>query len=309
MAIQYIRTPFRVLDAVSPRLSARQALRLFTTPRRWQPPAWEQEIARRAERIRLASGQAGWSWGHGRPVLLVHGWEGRVTQLGRFIDPLVARGFRVIGFDAPAHGGQPGKTLNVLEYAQFLRMLAAECGPLRAVIAHSMGASAIGFAARLPLRVERAVLISVATSVGGVAQRFEDLLGLAPATRKLLRHRLEADVFKTSIDELDLSVHVPRFLPPTLLLASGNDRDVPLADTQRVAAHWPKARLQIAPHAGSHRKVLRDPRVLEAAVDFIAEDAWRARPAEVQARAGEPGEYRPASPYHAAWVGHPTPGT
>lgn len=281
MAIQYVQAPFRILDAVAPHLSAGLARRLFTTPRRWPVPAWEQPIARDAEAIRSAHGHRGLSWGQGPPILLAHGWEGRVTQLGRFVAPLVARGFRVLGFDAPAHGAQPGKTLNVLEYAQFLRMLTAEYGPLHAVVAHSMGASAFGFAARLPLRVERAVLISIANSVGGVVQRFEHLLGLPPRTRRLLRQRLERDVFHTAIDDLDLSARVPRFLPPTLLLATDDDRDMPVADTRLVGAHWPKARVHIASQAGGHRKVLRDERALAAAVDFIAGDKGRTRVAPV----------------------------
>ncbi|HEX7043412.1 MAG TPA: alpha/beta hydrolase [Burkholderiales bacterium] len=285
MAIQYVQAPFRVLDAVSPRLGAQLALRFFTTPRRWPVPAWEQAIAQSAERIWLANGHTGFSWGHGRPVLLVHGWEGRVTQLGRFVEPLVAAGFRVIGFDAPAHGGHRGKALTVLGYAQFLRMVAAEFGPLHGVVAHSMGASAVGFAAQRPLRVGRAVLISAARSVDGVARRFEDLLALGARTRALFRRRLETEVFGAPLAELDLCRNVPAYLPPTLLLATDDDRDMPIEDTQEIAAHWPKARMQIALKAGGHRKVLRDWRVIDAAVRFLTEAAWLPRPLEPQALA------------------------
>ena len=280
MAIQYAKARFRALEAVSPRLAARLALRLFTVPRRWPAPAWELTVAQRAERIWLASGHTGLSWGRGRPVLLVHGWEGRVTQLGRFVEPLVAAGFRVIGFDASAHDAHRGKTLTVLEYAQFLRTVVAELGPLHGAIAHSMGASAVGFAARRPLRVGRAVLISIARSVGAAAQRFEDVLALGPRTRALFRRRLETEVFGAPVAELDLCRRVPAYLPPTLLLATDDDRDVPVEDTQEVAARWPKARMQIALKAGGHRKVLRDERVIDAAVRFLTEPAWLPRPLE-----------------------------
>ena len=286
MAIQYVRAPFRVLDAVSPHLSARLALKLFRTPRRWPVPAWEQDVAAGAEPVRLASGHPGLSWGHGPPVLLVHGWEGRATQLGRFVAPLVARGFRVLGFDAPAHGAQPGKALHVLEYAQFLRGVVAEYGPLHGVIAHSMGAAAIGFAAHLPLRVERAVLISTPRSVEDVVSRFEVLLGLASRTREVLRARLENDVFRRSLAELDLALRPPRYLPATLLLATDDDADVPVADTQQLAAHWPRAHMRIALRAGGHRKVLRDDATIEAAVRFIAADAWVPRAAVAAAGDG-----------------------
>lgn len=278
MAITQIQTPFRILDKVWPRLSTRLALKRFTTPRRWPMPAWEQEIARRAKTITLAGGHEGLSWGKGPIVLLVHGWEGRVTQLGRFIEPLVGRGFRVIGFTAPGHGAQPGKALNVIEYARFLQRIVAEHAPLHGVIAHSMGASSFAFAARAPLSVERAVLISPPNSVAGVLQRFEDLLGLPPQTRALFRRRLAHEVFREPIADLDLSAHVPAFLPRVLLLATNDDQDVPVDDTQRIALHWSNARMKIAPSAGGHRKLLRDDRAIEAAVRFLAEETSIRRP-------------------------------
>jgi pimeloyl-ACP methyl ester carboxylesterase len=208
----------------------------------------------------------------------VHGWEGRATQLGRFVAPLTARGFRVLGFDAPGHGARPGPALDVLAYAQFLRGVAAEVGPLRGLIAHSMGAAASAFAARLPLRVERAVLIATPRSVADVLARFETLLGLAPPTRARLRAHLETSLFRAPLAELDLARHVPRYLPPTLLVAADDDADVPVAETQELAANWPRAHMRIALGAGGHRKVLRDPGVIEAAADFIGAEKWVARP-------------------------------
>jgi pimeloyl-ACP methyl ester carboxylesterase len=269
MAIQYIQTPFRILDAISPRLSARLALKVFTTPRHWPIPESERAIARSAETIALSNGIVGMSWGRGAPVLLVHGWEGRVTQLGSFIEPLTARGFRVIGFNAPGHGGQWGKALNVIEYARFLRGAIAELGPLHGIIAHSMGASAVAFASQTPLPVERAVLISTIQSVGDVIGWFESLLALSAATREILRQRLEAEIFNTAIDNLDLGRRVPSNLPPALLLATDDDQDVPADATRRLAASWPRSDATVVANAGGHRKVLRDPRIVRTAVEFL----------------------------------------
>lgn len=290
MAIQYGSKALRILDAISPHLSARFAFRHFVTPRRWAVPMWEQKIAACATSIALSDGYPGWSWGEGPTVLLVHGWEGRVTQLGRFIEPVVARGFRVIGFDAPAHGRQPGKALNVVAYGRFLQRIVAEHAPLHGVIAHSMGASAFAFAAQAPMRVQRAVLISPPNAVADVVRRFEDLLSLSARTRTLLRGRLERELFKAAIADLDLSRHVPAFLPPVLLLATDDDQDVPIADTQRIARHWLNALMKIMPCAGGHRKLLRDERAINAAVQFIAEDTSIQKPlrtATLSRRIGE----------------------
>lgn len=283
MAIQYAQAPFRILGTLSPRLNARLALRLFTTPRRWKTPVWEQEIAATAKQVRLGNTYAGLSWGQGQPVLLVHGWEGRVTQLGRFVAPLVARGFRVIGFSAPGHGEQAGAPLNLLDYVRFLEQIAAEFGPLRGIVAHSMGASAVGLAGRRLLSAPRAVLISPPDTVMGVVERFENVLALNWQTRRIFRYLLETEIFKTPLADLDLTRQPPRLLPQTLLFATDDDRDVPVTDTQRVALHWPNTRLHVAPRAGGHRKLLRDDRIIEAAVGFLADDSSPRRAAETPA--------------------------
>ena len=257
-------------ETVSTRLSARLALRSFLEPRRYAMPEWEKEIAESARAIRLSSGHGGLSWGRGEPVLLAHGWEGRVTQRGRFVAPLVARGFQVIGFTAPAHGGNSERTLTVIDYAHFLRMIVREFGPLRGVIGHSMGAAAIGFAMPMGLEVGRAVLISVVNSVDTAARRLERLLGLSPDTVAVFRRRLAREVFDAPLDRLAVTEHAAHFKTPALLLATDDDQDIAPQDTDDLAAVWPGAQLRVLAGAGGHRKILRDERTVEAAVNFIA---------------------------------------
>ena len=47
-----------------------------------------------------------YSWGSGPTVLLVHGWEGRGSQLSAFAPALVKAGFRVVAVDMPAMATQ-----------------------------------------------------------------------------------------------------------------------------------------------------------------------------------------------------------
>jgi hypothetical protein len=37
-----------------------------------------------------------YSWGSGPTILLAHGWSGRGSQLGAFVEPLVEQGFRLV---------------------------------------------------------------------------------------------------------------------------------------------------------------------------------------------------------------------
>src|SRR5262245_48112387 len=82
-----------MLSALAPRTASRLAERLFLTPPRIRRPASEAALLASAH---VRSRQVGTrqintaSWGSGPAVLLVHGWGGRGTQLGAFVQPLVS---------------------------------------------------------------------------------------------------------------------------------------------------------------------------------------------------------------------------
>src|SRR5258708_20376055 len=107
-----VRAAFAVLVRVAPGVAARWALDLFFTP----------HGRRRSRRGRafLASGRrfdvrvegqrvAGWSWGRGPNVYLVHGWAGVGGQMAAFGPPPVANRFRAVAFPPPRHPPPPAR--------------------------------------------------------------------------------------------------------------------------------------------------------------------------------------------------------
>ena len=95
----WLRASFSAAGYLAPNLTAAVAERLFYKTRRNGPRPGEREFLEGAMPTTI-SGMKAWSWGSGPTVLLVHGWNGRGTQLGAFIEPLVARGYQVVAFDA-----------------------------------------------------------------------------------------------------------------------------------------------------------------------------------------------------------------
>ena len=107
MVLKSVGLGLRILDSIAPALASRKAADVFLTPRRMRRPAREEEWAEKAVReVREVAGRSivTWSWGEGEPVLLIHGWEGRASQLAAFADSSHGSGFRWIGVDLPAHG-------------------------------------------------------------------------------------------------------------------------------------------------------------------------------------------------------------
>jgi hypothetical protein len=66
------------------------------------------------------------------------------------------------------------------------------------------------------------------------------------------------------VPELGRAVH----MPPTLIVHDRADRSIPVADGIAIAEAWPTARLHVTSGLG-HRRLLREPEVVGAVVDFI----------------------------------------
>src|SRR5689334_1188933 len=95
IALRATRIAFGSLGTVLPEPMAALAERLYFSARKHRLPERERSILEDAERIDLIDGVAMWRWTPDFPweraergtVLLVHGWEGRASQLGAFVKP------------------------------------------------------------------------------------------------------------------------------------------------------------------------------------------------------------------------------
>ena len=188
-----VRAYFAIASRLLPDLARRQAERLFTLPPRYASRNTQTVDARRETVVAGKHSLAVWQVGPAAApaVLLVHGWGGRGVQMGSFVAPLLARGYRIVWFDQPGHG-ESGRGLVALpDFVRALEALTATHGPFEAAIGHSLGAAALGLAMRRGLHLERIVFVSPPSSISEHAQKFARLLGITPAIRDAMRHRLE----------------------------------------------------------------------------------------------------------------------
>lgn len=281
-AVRLTRAALQTAYVVSEGLGTRFAERLFTTPRRHTRPDRERailasargltvDVTLRAPRwngstIRIAA----WHWGTGPTVLLVHGWEGRGSQLGSFVEPLVAAGMSVVAFDAPGHGDSPDHHLYLTDLADCVTDVIRATGPVHAIVAHSFGAAAVLLANRRSgVRASRNVMVSPNVLIDDAVRRFAYLVGLDENDRTALEQRL-AD--QTGIGIADLAIeNLAAHRDDALLVVHDRaDSEVPFEHGRRLAATWPAAELRETGGLG-HRRILRDPDVLAAAVAFVRE--------------------------------------
>ncbi len=272
-AFRALRVTLGLTSRVSPELAGRWANRLWFRSQRFPEPAREREWLASAQRVTLASrGRplAVYQWGEGPTVLLVHGWHGRGGQLGAFAQPLAQAGFRVVAFDAPAHGRTPGRDTNLPEVSEALLEVAAKFAPLHGVIAHSFGVPCTLYSIAQGLAPQRVVALSAPSRIEFLMDSFAAGLGLSEPVkavhRRLMEERFGADVWQ-------------RFAPsglargldiPALLIHDDEDDDVPLQEGEALARAWPSSEFVRTSGLG-HRRILRDPAVIERTVAFLAD--------------------------------------
>jgi pimeloyl-ACP methyl ester carboxylesterase len=281
------RAALAALARISPGLAARYAERLFFTPPR--PRQSRALLPLNAERRDVQSRYgrvAAWSWGSGPVVYLVHGWGGRAEQLGAFVGPLLARGFRVVAVDGPAHGESSGRRSSGVEIGRALADVVAQFGPARGVIAHSLGAAAAAFAIREGLRVERLAFVGPPADPLTWVARFGRQLGLDAPVMAEMRLHSERRIQARWEDLPLVPLRLPN-PPPLLVVHDRDDREVRSTDGAAIAAAWPGARLLETEGLG-HRRVLRDPAVVGSVAAFLAGDETETESADDLCAHGRP---------------------
>lgn len=284
--VRFTRAALQTAFALSERLGTSLGERLFTSPRRHPRPERERallaggrpftvDVLLRSPRWHGAHTRvAAWRWGHGPTVLLVHGWEGRGSQLGAFIEPLVAAGLSVVAFDAPGHGDSPGHRLYLSDHADVVADVAAAIGPVHGLVAHSFGAAAVLLAhARHGLDIARNVMVSPNVLVEESVARFARAVALDDDERRAFEQQLAAHS-GVALESLRLDRLAGARTAGLLVVHDRDDREVPYGHGTQLAATWPNAQLHTTDGLG-HRRILREPDVIERSSAFIQQHTVR----------------------------------
>ena len=262
----------RGLSTVAPRLAAMAAEQLFVTVVQHKRPRREDAWADGATRISIPSPHgelAAWVWGDApRTVMLVHGWAGRGLQLGAVVEPLVDAGYRVVAYDGPAHGESPGRRTNIFKLTEGLMAVADAIGPVSGVIAHSLGTTAVLLAAsRYGFRTGRFVAVSPMAHTGTMTGHYSRMTGFSRAVVGEMRARLERSIgFRW--DEIEPLNLASTFETDTLVIHDHDDLELPVSEGKALARRMSAAVTVLTKGLG-HRRILRDPAVVAAAMEFI----------------------------------------
>ena len=272
LVILILRWAFRQGGEISPAMATRAAVWLFTKPKRSGNFSGESQLLAQANSYFLmhqGCDLAIMEWGSGPTVLCAHGWSSRGTRFKTLIERLVKFSFRVVVFDAPAHGRSSGSHTDVMEYADAILAVAQKSGNVHAIVAHSFGAAATLLALEKGLKIRKAVFFSALNGMKGPIDYLAEKLGFSDRIRQAVKQSFEKK-FQRSIESLEAVHIVPQLeTPPLLIIHDKYDPVLPFHNALDLAGVWKNSGL-LTTHGIGHEAIMESLTVMNKVLGFLA---------------------------------------
>ena len=274
LALNYIRTKFKLLSTISKKKAAEKAFELFCTPqtrnRKKLPKIFET-----AEKLHFELDGVvvrGWRFNHpvNKKVMVIHGFESSGINFDHYIKPLMKKGYEVLVFDAPAHGKSGGKKINAPLYKRTIQEVYKRFGPVQSFMAHSFGGLAVSLALEEISHTAdyRLVLIAPATETSTAIDTFFRFLQLDPAIRPEFE-KIILTAGGVSSNWYSIKRAMKHIRAKVLWFHDEDDEVTPLSDVMKVKAeNYPNIEFVITKGLG-HRRIYRDNKVSKSVVEFL----------------------------------------
>jgi len=275
--LRLVRMAFGSLGRVFPHQAGKVAYQLFTRPRIRAVHHKSDELLESARISEILYGKTilkKYEWGAGdRTVLLVHGWESRGTALRSFVPGLLEEGYKVVAFDGPAHGNSGGKRTTFLEFAGAVRAVIKQLGTVDSIISHSFGGATTVFALTQldpSISLNKLVLIGVPSNTQMVMNEALAFMNVPDVACKHFRAIASQQSNNLSFEMADLEANLGKAKVDDVLVVHDKlDRSVPFESAERIVERWDSVHLLVT-HGMGHFKVMKNPKVVQMVVDFVA---------------------------------------
>lgn len=271
-SLRMLAAALRAVQSASPRAAAWAAQSVISTPppkvvgRRPIPgefalERWPFEKGSLALYFPKAAAQGG------KVVILTHGWGGQGLQWLDLSQRLVRAGMVPVMLDLPAHGRSGGWRATLPCFTRALGYVTERLNA-QALVAHSLGAPAAALVSMAAPSVERLVLAAPMGSLQKYTFQFASLFGLKESVRAEMQHRIEWHRAML-MSQFEASTLARRLTCPTLVVHDQGDKMNPVEDG-RLYATASGARMIETAGLG-HKRLLRDPAIVEAVTHFLGE--------------------------------------
>nr|WP_302179996.1 alpha/beta hydrolase family protein [Chryseosolibacter indicus] len=278
--LRFVRWTFPKLEVVAPFLAHRYFIKIFFSPVRYPVPEKEKEIQKQSTRFTISVNNKKiecYCWGSGPLIYVVHGWAGRASQFIKIIQALVDEGYKVVGFDGPAHGNSEGKSTDIIEFESVLKILHDQVGAPEAIIAHSFGGGVVFYAAMNGLKVKCFINIASPSIGDRILEIYSRIIGGSAKTVAFFKNYIKQKTGKT-FDEFTSGYFIKHIKQDfsLLLVYDEDDQEVDIENAYYLMKHYPSAVLYKTKGLG-HVRILKDESVINRCVTFIRESRLNSR--------------------------------
>lgn len=270
---RYIKNTSKVLQTLNKNMAAAFALKLFETPIKYKIPKREQKMYEVSHKSKLTLPESGKEivvyenkFGS-KKVLLVHGWNGRGTQLVSIAKAFKELNYTIISFDAPGHGKSAKTTANMKHFIEAIFELDKKYNGFDVMIGHSLGGMSVINSLGRGLITDKAVIIGSGNTTKAITEDFLGTIGmkqkLTPTLINLFEKKYNDKMTNYDVADQALKVNVP-----VLIIHDKNDKDVPFTAAEAISKNLENNELLITTGLG-HRKILGDEKVIEKIVQFV----------------------------------------
>lgn len=263
----------KFLELISTNLAVKYASKLFTTPIKYKVPKREFDMDNNSKQVLLFISKIDksiniYNFGKGnKKVLLVHGWSGRGTQMFKIADKLIEKGYKVISFDAPAHGKSNTKSSMMPEFIESILEIDKKYGPFDYAIGHSLGGMAIMNALQKGFKTEKIITIGSGDKISDIVKDFVNQLQLKPSLAPKLTNHFEK-VLNEKMADYDSNLVIRNCEIPHLIIHDKDDTEVGVYCADNIHKYSKNSTLFLTEGFG-HRKILGSDEVIEQISLFI----------------------------------------
>lgn len=263
----------KFLQFFSLNLASRFAAKIFVSPIKYKIPRRELDMDRRSIQSKLlipAINKSIMVYKDGdfdKKALLIHGWNGRGTQLVKFADELLKNEYSIISFDAPAHGKSNTKTTLMPEFIACILEIEKKYGPFEFAIGHSLGGMSLLNATKQGLQVKKIITIGSGDVIYNILTNFVNQLQLKNVIALKMQQLFENE-YQLKMEVFSAHNAAKNIQIPALIVHCKNDYEVPYTCAENIVKHLKNGELFSTTNLG-HRKILGDKIVLEKCMNFL----------------------------------------
>ncbi|RRJ90277.1 alpha/beta hydrolase [Paenimyroides tangerinum] len=271
---KYIKRSAKLISFFSDKLAVQFAMKLFITPIKFPTPNRELNMEKKSKIFPLELPKAKKDFmvyenGNGsKKALLIHGWNGRGTQLVSIAKELVDLDYTVVSFDAPGHGKSSKNTTVMTDFIEAAFVLERYYKGFDLIIGHSLGAmSTINVLGR-GFKAKKAITIGSGDEIINIIKDFVKTIGLNEKIAHKLKEAFEAK-YNKKIENYTVHEQIKKIEIPIFIIHDKNDLDVPYSASENIHRNAKNSKLLLTEKLG-HRKILGDSKVIAEIKEFVS---------------------------------------